>query len=201
MIRLHGVPEPFERYSPEHMLLWLIIRGQGRIARSETPNRRRLWQLRVNSLIELLQHVRTCVDPNVRGQAMTTLLDAGDFSDDDDSPFNGETPDLRHNYIEEVHYAREFADHVIGSLQATGDGAVADVMEAQDLMENAEEESPTSDVDMDENETHYAELVDMHRVRRRTMRTYRLNREAALSMGNTEEAAHWEQMENAILFL
>ena len=86
-------------------------------------------------------------------------------------------------------------------MQATGAGPVDDVMEAQDLMENVEEESPTPDVEMDESETHYAELIEMHSQRRRTMRTYRLNREAALSMGNTEEAAYWEHMENAILFL
>jgi hypothetical protein len=83
MLRLHGFPPAYERYSPEHMILWLIIRGQGRIARYAGTNRGRLWTLRVRTLIELLQHVRTCTEPTVRQRAMTTMLDAGDFSSDD----------------------------------------------------------------------------------------------------------------------
>lgn len=175
LLRQYGVPEPYERLSPEHMLLWLIIRGQGRMARSE-GDRFNLWRLKVNSLIQLLQRVRTCTDPTVRQQTMTALLDAGDFSSDDDSPFHRQNPDHRQAYINEVHYARDFADHVINSFQSAG--PVDAVMEAEDY-EAMEEESPTSDVSMEDN-----------------MQTYRLNRQAAIEMGNMEEAAYWESMES-----
>ena len=102
MLRHHGLPPAYARYSPEHMILWMIIRGQGRIARHAGTNRGRLWTLRVRALTELLQHVRTCTEPTVRQRAMTTLLDAGDFSSDDDSPFRSETADHRHQYIEDA---------------------------------------------------------------------------------------------------
>jgi len=154
MLRLHGYPPAYERYSPEHMILWLIIRGQGRIARYAGTNRGRLWTLRVRTLIELLQHVRTCTEPTVRQRAMTTMLDAGDFSSDDDSPSRGETPDHRHQYIDDVQQARDFADHVISNMEPSNAGPIDDVIEAEDLMNNAaeenmEEETPTSDVPMD----------------------------------------------------
>ena len=84
MLRHHGLPPAYARYSPEHMILWMIIRGQGRIARHAGTNRGRLWTLRVRALTELLQHVRTCTEATVRQRAMTTMLDAGDFSSDDD---------------------------------------------------------------------------------------------------------------------
>ena len=43
----------------------------------------------------------------------------------------------------------------------------------------------------------------MHAQRRRTMRVFvfRVNRDAALAVGNTEEAAYWERQEDELHFL
>ena len=206
-LRTQELPQPFARYSPEHMILWLIIRGQGRAARANGTDRGRLWKLRVKTLIELLQHVRSCNDATTRNRAMVTLLDAGDFSSDDESPFAGMTPDQRHHHIEDVGRAAEFADQLIQTLQTSDDvtrEAVHDVLEAMDLMnssaeENAEEEPPTSDMDVDDDR--YSGMIEMHAQRRRTMRVFRVNRDAALAAGNTEEAAYWERQEDELHFL
>ena len=206
MLRHHGLPPAYARYSPEHMILWMIIRGQGRIARHAGTNRGRLWTLRVRALTELLQHVRTCTEATVRQRAMTTMLDAGDFSSDDDSPSCGDVPDHRHQYIEDVQQARDFADHVISTMGPSDAGPIDDVIEAQRLMnntgeENMEEETPTSDVLMDGDENNYTEMIAMHRERRRAMQVFRANRDAALELGNREEAAYWESQEDQLLLL
>jgi len=206
MLRHHGLPPAYARYSPEHMILWMIIRGQGRIARHAGTNRGRLWTLRVRALTELLQHVRTCTEATVRQRAMTTMLDAGDFSSDDDSPSCGDVPDHRHQYIEDVQQARDFADHVISTMGPPDAGPIDDVIEAQRLMnntgeENMEEETPTSDVLMDGDENNYTEMIAMHRERRRAMQVFRANRDAALELGNREEAAYWESQEDQLLLL
>ena len=62
-----------------------------------------------------------------------------------------------------------------------------------------EEETPTSDVPMDGDENNYPEMIEMHRQRRRALHTFRVNRDAALELGNTEEAAYWESQEDQLL--
>ena len=134
------------------------------------------------------------------------MLDAGDFSSDDDSPSCGDVPDHRHQYIEDVQQARDFADHVISTMGPPDAGPIDDVIEAQRLMnntgeENMEEETPTSDVLMDGDENNYTEMIAMHRERRRAMQVFRANRDAALELGNREEAAYWESQEDQLLLL
>ena len=87
-----------------------------------------------------------------------------------------------------------------------GTGPIDDVIEAKDLMyntagENMEEESPTSDVPMEDSNYNYAKMMALHGQRRRTMLTFRLNREAGVAMCNMEETAHWEGQEKAHIFL
>ena len=93
-------------------------------------------------------------------KSQVTLLDAGDFTPNDESPFAGMTPDQRHHHIEDVGRAAEFADYLIQTLQTSDDATrdVHDMLEAMDLMnssanENFGEESPTSDRDVDDDRT------------------------------------------------
>eukprot|EP00435_Cladocopium_sp_Y103_P050849 s367_g15.t1 len=211
----HGLPEPFARYSPEHMVLWLIIRGRDRITRAGSDTERgRLWALRVQALVELLEHLRTSDDPTVRDRAMQHLLNTADFSDDEESPFNGMTPDERHQQIDDVGQASEFGNRLIEGLRGAAvhhPDAFGEFMNALRNVANAanehgEEEAPTSDVEMEDGEEEYyhpdhPELLEMQRQRRRTMRVFRLNRDAALERGDLEEAAYWENQEDQILYM
>ena len=91
-------------------------------------------------------------------------------------------------------------------MEASDAGPIDDVIEAQRLMNNAaeenmEEETPTSDVPMDGDENNYTEMIAMHRQRRRAMQTFIANRDAALELCNTEEAAYWESQEDQLLLL
>eukprot|EP00435_Cladocopium_sp_Y103_P026395 s2567_g6.t1 len=159
----------------------------------------------------MLEHVRTSNDPTVRDGTIKHLLDAGNFSDDEEPPFNGMTPDERHRQIDDVGQAGEFGNQVIEGLRGAAvhhPDAVGEFMNAlrniaNATEEHAEEEAPTSDVEMEEDEEnyYYPALLDMHRQRRRTMRVFRLNRDAALERGDLEEAAYRENQEDQLLFM